>query len=71
MVDTRPGNEGLPASKYWAERDNAIFAVMPADYVVVFCSAQCSLDWTTEQRSKEKSPPSSNNNSKSKGKSKG
>ena len=53
MVDTRPGNEGLPASKYWAERDNAIFAVMPADCVKVFCSAQCSLDWTTEQRNKE------------------
>ena len=70
-VSNKPGNEGLPSSMYWAERDNAIFDVMPADYVKVFCGAQCSLDWYQEQLSKEKSPPSSSNDSKSKGKSKG
>ena len=63
-------DKGLPASKYWAERDDSMFAVLPAEYVKVFCGAQCSLDWMTEQSNKEKSPPSSNNDSKSKDKTK-
>jgi len=36
---------GLPASKYWAERDETIFTIMPPEYVKVFCSPECSLTY--------------------------
>lgn len=47
-----PDENGLPASKYWAERDESVLKMSHLrDYVVVFCSAECSLTYH-EKRTK-------------------
>lgn len=45
-----PDVGGLPASKYWAEQDEATLKMLHLrDYVVVFCGAECSLIYHEKQ----------------------